>query len=345
MNIANWFTGVVEDVNDPKQLGRVRVRCMGYHTADKNDIPTEDLPWATCILPVTSASICGIGISSTGMVPGTWVFGFFRDWEDSQDAVILGTISSESAAGYDNGLKVTPEVGGTPYDAERNQGFGDPYGTFPFKSGPDIPMSATSAGSATSPSYRNRWNSSYSANSIGVGSGSSLSTMENPSPGVSVNVQGIAGMIQAAKSQINVKETSNNQGAGIFNYWQSTNYPSGYNDRQSWCAAFVCWCVQQGGIFSESDRPTNANAFGFEDWARKKSSKVKLTISPTSVKAGDIIVFSFSHVGICVKDSDLNGDFQTVEGNTTSPDRSGTQGVFQKNRNLSKVRSCVHITS
>ena len=36
-----WFTGVVEDRNDPTKLGRVRVRCVGYHTADKTKIPTE----------------------------------------------------------------------------------------------------------------------------------------------------------------------------------------------------------------------------------------------------------------------------------------------------------------
>ena len=37
-----WFVGVVEDRNDPSKLGRVRVRCLGYHTADKTLIPTED---------------------------------------------------------------------------------------------------------------------------------------------------------------------------------------------------------------------------------------------------------------------------------------------------------------
>ena len=26
-----WFVGVVEDRNDPKKVGRVRVRCLGYH--------------------------------------------------------------------------------------------------------------------------------------------------------------------------------------------------------------------------------------------------------------------------------------------------------------------------
>ena len=30
-----WFTGVVEDRYDPDKLGRVRVRCLGYHTENK----------------------------------------------------------------------------------------------------------------------------------------------------------------------------------------------------------------------------------------------------------------------------------------------------------------------
>ena len=30
----SWFVGVVEDRNDPLKLGRVRVRCLGYHTSD-----------------------------------------------------------------------------------------------------------------------------------------------------------------------------------------------------------------------------------------------------------------------------------------------------------------------
>ena len=41
-----WFTGVVEDRDDPDKLGRVRVRCVGYHTDDVNKIPTADLPWS-----------------------------------------------------------------------------------------------------------------------------------------------------------------------------------------------------------------------------------------------------------------------------------------------------------
>ena len=49
-----WFVGVVEDREDPSQLGRVRVRCVGYHTDDKSKIPTADLPWAHVMHPVTT---------------------------------------------------------------------------------------------------------------------------------------------------------------------------------------------------------------------------------------------------------------------------------------------------
>ena len=47
-----WFVGVVEDREDPERIGRVRVRCLGFHTEDKTSLPTEDLPWAHVMHPV-----------------------------------------------------------------------------------------------------------------------------------------------------------------------------------------------------------------------------------------------------------------------------------------------------
>ena len=87
-----WWYGVVEDRKDPLYLGRVKVRCIGFHTDDKEDIPTEDLPWAQVIQPITSAAISGIGITPTGPVEGTWVMGFFRDGKDAQEPVMMGTL-------------------------------------------------------------------------------------------------------------------------------------------------------------------------------------------------------------------------------------------------------------
>ena len=87
-----WFVGVVEDRNDPKTLGRVRVRCLGYHTEDLVKLPTADLPWAHPMNPITSATVSGIGQTPLGVVEGTWVVGFFTDGNRAQQPVIIGTL-------------------------------------------------------------------------------------------------------------------------------------------------------------------------------------------------------------------------------------------------------------
>ena len=92
MNLI-WFFGVVEDRNDPIKLGRVRVRCLGWHTDDKKLLPIASLPWAQCIQPVTSAATSGIGRSPTGLVEGSWVFGFFMDGKDAQKPMIMGSLA------------------------------------------------------------------------------------------------------------------------------------------------------------------------------------------------------------------------------------------------------------
>ena len=87
-----WFVGVVEDRNDPKTLGRLRVRCLGYHTEDLVKLPTSDLPWAHVMNPITSATVSGIGQSPLGVVEGTWVVGFFTDGPIAQQPMIMGTL-------------------------------------------------------------------------------------------------------------------------------------------------------------------------------------------------------------------------------------------------------------
>jgi len=87
-----WFVGVVEDRQDPKRLGRVRVRCLGYHTEDLVKLPTSDLPWAHPMNPITSATVSGVGQTPLGVVEGTWVVGFFTDGPDAQQPMIMGTL-------------------------------------------------------------------------------------------------------------------------------------------------------------------------------------------------------------------------------------------------------------
>ena len=86
-----WWTGTVEDIFDPEEMGRIKVRMYGIHTDNKTDIPTEALPWAQVITPITSASLAGVGHSPTGIVKGSWVIGFFKDGYEAQDPVVWGT--------------------------------------------------------------------------------------------------------------------------------------------------------------------------------------------------------------------------------------------------------------
>ena len=91
-NGFNWFVGVVEDRADPKNLGRLRVRCLGYHTEDLLRLPTADLPWSHVMNPITSAAVSGLGQSPLGAVEGSWVVGFFQDGADAQMPIIIGTL-------------------------------------------------------------------------------------------------------------------------------------------------------------------------------------------------------------------------------------------------------------
>jgi len=109
-----WFQGVVEDRMDPLKLGRLRVRILGIHTELKNKIPTAELPWAYPIMPITSASMNGIGDTPVGPVEGTWVVGFFRDGQNCQEPVVFGTI------------------GGIPQERSNPRlGFSDPFDYYP----------------------------------------------------------------------------------------------------------------------------------------------------------------------------------------------------------------------
>jgi len=73
-------------------IGRCRVRILGWHTADKAELPTDNLPWAQVLMPITSASQTGVGYAPVGPVEGTWVMGFYRDGELAQEPVMVGTL-------------------------------------------------------------------------------------------------------------------------------------------------------------------------------------------------------------------------------------------------------------
>jgi hypothetical protein len=88
---VRWFIGTVVDVNDPLKLDRVKVRVYGIHTSNTIDIPNQDLPWASVLIPVTEGGTSGIGANSQ-IKNRAQVFGIFLDGKDSQCPLVMGSI-------------------------------------------------------------------------------------------------------------------------------------------------------------------------------------------------------------------------------------------------------------
>jgi hypothetical protein len=87
-------------------MGRCQVRIFGYHTENKQLIPTADLPWAPCLLAPNSTQ------SFATPKEGDYVMGFFSDGESSQAPIIMGVYTSiKASAGGDSGFQDprTPE--------------------------------------------------------------------------------------------------------------------------------------------------------------------------------------------------------------------------------------------
>jgi hypothetical protein len=88
------------------------------------------------------------------------------------------------------------------------------------------------------------------------------------------------------------------------------------------------------------DRPETAGAWDFERWARQE--KLTLHKPRKKIKAGDIVIFTFSHIGLAIED-EKGGYVRTIEGNT---DSSGTReggGVYEQKRKTSLVRSHIRL--
>ena len=87
--------GVVEDINDPLQLGRVRLRVHGVHTFDRTIIETESLPWALCPLNNSGGTIGG-GSSPSGYALDSLVWCVPLD-ADQQTFVVFGSIPTQTS--------------------------------------------------------------------------------------------------------------------------------------------------------------------------------------------------------------------------------------------------------
>ena len=80
-----WWIGVIENRQDPLKLGRCKVRIFGRHADDITVMPTDDLPWASVVLPVNNTTVYTAREGAT-------VMGFFMDGENAKLPIIMGLI-------------------------------------------------------------------------------------------------------------------------------------------------------------------------------------------------------------------------------------------------------------
>ena len=109
----NWWVGQVEndgskywnaeledgngdfDYGDFDWTNKVKVRIIGYHSPNRKELPTFDLPWAQVLMPPIYSQRSGIG-SIHQLQLNSWVVGFFMDGASAQIPIVMGTISDEN---------------------------------------------------------------------------------------------------------------------------------------------------------------------------------------------------------------------------------------------------------
>ncbi len=155
-------------------------------------------------------------------------------------------------------------------------------------------------------------------------------------------------LVEILRAEEGVREVPANSNRGVrVQEYQSATWLDGTG--WAWCAAFLCWGIKK--LSEETPlpfpRPRTAGAWDFERWAREDAAAggVKLYKPRKSghpIKPGDIVVYTFSHVGLAIAD-EKGGSVRTVEGNTSTGGSREGGGVYVQMRSLSLVRSHIRL--
>ena len=93
----NIHSGNYEDKYSIPGWGkRYKVRIIGLHDQGETEIPSDQLPWANLMYPVTAGGYQTNSGQSPNLRQGNMVFGFFLDGQDQQVPVIMGVLGNNS---------------------------------------------------------------------------------------------------------------------------------------------------------------------------------------------------------------------------------------------------------
>ena len=133
-----WWIGQIPPVDAWKEQAdeqgwghRYKVRILGYHPYSKGDLPDDDLPWASVVIPPTAGTGAAGYAQSSKIAQGDIVIGFFLDGDNAQLPMILGCFGRTPSVPQDQPSEAfVPFTGFTtnipPSDRSSNaEGMGD----------------------------------------------------------------------------------------------------------------------------------------------------------------------------------------------------------------------------
>ena len=91
---------------------RYKVRIIGLHDRDEESIPSDQLPWAQVMYPITAGGGQAGSFQTPNIRHGNFVFGFFLDGSDMQVPVIMGVLGNNAKTKLSRGsFKFSPTSG------------------------------------------------------------------------------------------------------------------------------------------------------------------------------------------------------------------------------------------
>lgn len=297
MTNNQFLYGIVEDVMDPYQLGRLRVRWIGIHSEDLTVLPTSLLPWCQPLGTINSAFISGVGVAPVGVVPGTMVFGLPAD-DGMQEFIILGTLGGNRS--FFNGGKV---------------GFNDPSGNYP-RAGVTGDVNIKAGGNGDTGSSFNVSNNVVSSTIPGS------TDPEVPAKVLDPNAYKDTPWMPIAQSQLGINEADNPDTIKIY------HQIGGGLMREptvAWCASFVGWCLAQVNI----NGTRSASSRSYLNYGQ--------SVGTTNVPFGAIAIFGVPNSGsghVAFVSADNGTSLTCIGGNQS--DKSLRSGGIVSKTNIPK---------
>jgi len=98
---STWRENIIPGkFQDPKTIPgwgyRYKVRILGLHDQGETVIPSDQLPWAQVMYPVTAGGGQGASGQTPNLRQGNMVFGFFLDGQEQQVPVIMGVLGNNA---------------------------------------------------------------------------------------------------------------------------------------------------------------------------------------------------------------------------------------------------------